>query len=208
MYQLVRCMLKTCAALIGMLSLVIHTASAESCNFGDGLDQVFCLENSGRRLSARKIFDNLNIDKELHRVWESGAASFSSVGRGEEFCRSVKKLEWLRAKKIKTSEKYLDYLYLGNWRGIAALEGNKQALYETGEYYLERAEQAAHGEKSIKRQSYVDAYRFFLTASIQKSARATLSLPLVEARLSQAQFPLADIKPLRLKKILCPVRKN
>lgn len=127
------------------------------------------------------------------------------LSSGKDLCGAIKYLEkaYISWKSIRSD---LDFLYGGDWAGIAAMEGNRQALFDMGVRI------------SKKRNSPY----FFATdelISIKKSQiyffnAAQLGLVAAEEYLFRHNKQYLDVDfskyrvKMKFKKILCPIRMN
>ncbi len=123
------------------------------------------------------------------------------LSSGRDKCQAVLNLE-----KVFPSWQFLimdlNFLYGGDWAGIAALEGNSYALYIVGKRTLTSKNFISTRDKTINAK---DAYVYFYNAALLGYERAEEKILEIKTNYPDIDFTKYQTK-IEFKEIYCPVR--
>jgi hypothetical protein len=169
------------------------------------LTEYRALEEQARYDQAYAIVTRAELEQDPRAAQIRGLLLGSGVlSSGRDRCAAVLNLEFAHRHGRHYLRATLDYLYGGDWPGIAALEGNAEALYIVGSRLFSSEVQENALLVYNNELQLTDAYRY-LYASMLLGYDKAAEHELVKAN-SNATVPAPMAAPMTFKEVMCPVR--
>jgi len=138
-----------------------------------------------------------------HRGFLLGSGLLKS---GVNVCDAIVNLEQAYSQGIKFVRGAMDYLYGGDWAGIAAIEGSPTALFEVGSR-MHSSNISSNPFLAFDRaRNLTDSHAYFFNGARLGDVNSGAALKLIELELSEMDLTVRP-RVMRFKQVLCPPRE-
>lgn len=155
--------------------------------------------------AAWRVIEQIESTADANIYWQKGILLGTGVlSSGFDRCRAIHNLEKAQDMGALYVRSSLDFLYRGDWVGIAALEGNAFALLEVG-FRLETQKSPMLVFDLLR--GVKESRRYYMKAAEMGNATAKRQLKEINRKHPKlGPLTAAQKTPFVFKKVLCPVR--